>query len=200
MKATVLMGSPRKDGNTQALLDPFLDEWKNLKNDVEIFRLYELELHGCTACRTCQDDWNTFGCRIQDDMQSIFDDILTSELILLATPIYSWYCTPPMKAVLDRLVYGMNKYYGESRGPAIWAGTHVAILTTCGYRPDHGADLLEEGIRRYCRHSRLVYDGMLAERDPGYKSVFMDETKSQHAREFARTLHRINSGNSPDTD
>jgi len=34
------------------------------------------------------------------------------DLLVLASPIYSWYCSPPMKAVLDRLVYGMNKYYG----------------------------------------------------------------------------------------
>ena len=27
-----------------------------------------------------------------------------------------------MKAVLDRLVYGMNKYYGEQKRPALWAG------------------------------------------------------------------------------
>lgn len=38
----------------------------------------------------------------------------------LATPIYSWYCTPPMKALLDRLVYGMNKYYGDEKGPSLW--------------------------------------------------------------------------------
>jgi len=27
-----------------------------------------------------------------------------------------------MKALLDRLVYGMNKYYGDKKGPALWAG------------------------------------------------------------------------------
>ncbi len=194
MKATVLVGSPRKEGNTKALLDLFLDEWKILKNDATVFWLYDLKINGCTACRTCQRDWSIFGCRFQDDMQSIFDEILTGRLILLATPIYSWYCTPPMKAALDRLVYGMNKYYGDTKGPAIWAGRHVAILTTCGYRPQQGADLLEEGIRRYCKHSQLVYDGMMAERDLGYNSVFMDETKAQHAREFARKLQQRAAG------
>jgi len=27
-----------------------------------------------------------------------------------------------MKAVLDRLVYGMNKYYGREKGPSLWEG------------------------------------------------------------------------------
>ena len=114
--------------------------------------------------------------------------ILRCDLILLATPIYSWYCTPPMKAVLDRMVYGMNKYYGEKKGPAIWAGKEIAILTTCGYRPERGADLWEEGIRRYCRHSQLSYRGMLAERHMGYGTQFMDEAKKRNVSEFLAKL------------
>ena len=65
-------------------------------------------------------------------MQEIFGLVLSCDLLILATPIYSWYCTPPMKAVLDRLVYGMNKYYGGERGPSLWAGRAVALLMTCG--------------------------------------------------------------------
>ncbi len=191
MKCTILMGSPRKEGNTQALLDPFMEEWKNLGNESEFFRLYDMDITGCTACRTCQKDWTIFGCRFDDDMQSIFDAVMDSDLILVACPIYSWYCTAPEKAALDRLMYGMNKYYGEEKGPSIWAGKHMAILTTCGYRPEKGADLFEEGMRRYCKHSALVYDGMLAERDLGYKSVFMDDEKAEHAREFARKLSNL---------
>ena len=93
-----------------------------------------------------------------------------------------------MKAVLDRLVYGMNKYYGEEKGPALWAGKKAALLTTCGYRPDKGADLWEAGMVRYCKHSELNYIGMLAERDLGYTSVFMDEEKAKHAKKFAEQI------------
>ena len=118
----------------------------------------------------------------------LYEAILRCDLILLATPIYSWYCTPPMKAVLDRMVYGMNKYYGEKKGPAIWAGKEIAILTTCGYRPERGADLWEEGIRRYCRHSQLSYRGMLAERHMGYGTQFMDEAKKRNVSEFLAKL------------
>ena len=93
-----------------------------------------------------------------------------------------------MKAVLDRLVYGMNKYYGGEKGPALWAGKPVALVTTCGYRPATGADLWEEGMRRYCKHSQLRYLGMLAERHLGYGTVFMDESKAARARAFAASL------------
>ena len=55
-------------------------------------------------------------------MEEIFRRVLACEVLVLATPIYSWYCTPPMKAVLDRLVYGMNKYYGEKKAPPCGRG------------------------------------------------------------------------------
>ena len=129
-----------------------------------------------------------FGCPQADDVPDLFDRVLGSGLLVLATPIYSWYCTPPMKALLDRLVYGMNKFYGGERGPSLWAGKSLALLMTCGYRPERGTDLFEEGMRRYCKHSGLRYLGGRAERHLGYDTVFMDGEKETLARAFAREL------------
>lgn len=188
MHVLILMGSPRRRGNTAQLLAPFQAELESGGHVCSTVWLYGLDLRGCTACRCCQRDWSIFGCPQGDDMGALFDQVLACDLLVLATPIYSWFCTPPMKAVLDRLVYGMNKYYGGEKGPALWAGKPVALVTTCGYRPATGADLWEEGMRRYCKHSQLRYLGMLAERHLGYDTVFMDEGKAARARDFAVSL------------
>lgn len=55
----------------------------------------------------------------------------------------------------------------------------MAIIATCGYRPEKGADLFEESIRRYCKHSQLSYEGMLAERHLGYKTTFASDDKEE---------------------
>ncbi len=191
MNALVLMGSPRKAGNTAALLAPFSQALTENGVTQEMVWLYDQSIQPCVACRVCQADWSKFGCRYDDDMQGIFDKVLACDLLILATPIYSWYCTPPMKAALDRLVYGMNKYYGEGKGPALWAGKRLALLVTCGYRPEKGADLFEAGMQRYCKHSQLNYIGMLCERDLGYSSTFMDEGKTERAGAFARRLMAV---------
>ena len=188
MKVCILMGNPRKYGNTAAITAPFMNELQSVGYEAETIWLYDKDIKPCLACRACQKDWTVFGCAREDDVQEIFDKILASDLIVFATPIYCWYCTAPMKALMDRLVYGMNKYYGDEKGPALWAGKAVASITTCGYRPEKGADVWEEGLKRYCKHSGLKYLGQLTELHLGYDTVFMDEEKELRAREFAREI------------
>ncbi|WP_312700871.1 flavodoxin family protein [Sedimentibacter sp.] len=188
MKYCILMGSPRKNGNTASLLKIFTEELTSLGASHDMFWLYDKEINPCIACRVCQKDWTKFGCKFNDDVQEIFDAIIACDVIVLATPIYSWYCTAPMKALLDRLVYGMNKYYGDEKGPSLWQGKKLALITTCGYRPEKGSDLFQSGIERYCKHSQLEYMGMLSERDLGYNHTFMDSEREDNVRKFAGVL------------
>ena len=113
MKFTILMGSPRKDGNTASLLLPFLEELEKNGHETSVFWLYDLNLRGCTACRACQQEWDGFHCSIQDDCQTVFEAVRHTDVMVLATPIYSWFCTAPMKAVLDRL--GSTNFTGGKR-------------------------------------------------------------------------------------
>ncbi len=188
MNILVLMGSPRKNGNTYQITEPFMKEAEKLGAEIKSVFLYDKDIKGCTSCRGCQENWNEPACVIKDDMQEVFEAAVWADLIVLSTPIYSWFCTAPMKAVLDRLMYGMNKFYGEEKGPTLFKGKKMAIITTCGYRPEKGADIFEESIKRYCKHVTAEYVGMLAERFLGYKTVFMDETKEENAINFARKI------------
>ena len=186
MKVCVLMGSPRKNGNTAAILEPFCQELRLNGAEVETIWVHDKDIRPCMACRSCQKDWTGFGCAQKDDGQELFEKVFACDLLVLATPIYVWYCTPPMKALLDRMVYAMNK--GEKRGPSLWKGKAVALLETCGYPPEKGSDLFEEGMRRYCKHSGLRYVGSRVEHHLGYHTVFMDEDKAERSRAFAREL------------
>ena len=190
MRCTVLFASPRGErSNTLALLGPWLEAWHQAGHEARVFSLYDMNIKPCSACRSCQNDWQRPACVVQDDMQPIFGSVLQSDLLLLATPIYSWFCTPPMKSALDRLVYAMEKYYGPAgRGPSLLAGKTMAAVTTCGYRPEKGADLFLEAMARWCKHGQLRWLGGLAERHLGYDTVFMDEEKAARARAFAAEI------------
>ncbi|MGP1568284.1 MAG: flavodoxin family protein [Peptoanaerobacter stomatis] len=186
----ILTSSPRKNGNTNTLVGIFEKELSK-KHSLQVIDLYEKEIKPCIACRNCQKDWNSFNCIYKDDMYDIFEKILRSDIIILATPIYSWYCTPPMKSALDRLIYGMCKYYGDKVGPALWEGKYLALIVTCGYPIEKGADLFEDGIKRYCKHAKLQYKGMFAKRHMGYKSIFLDDKKISDTIEFAKNIDNI---------
>lgn len=191
MKVLIFKGSPRAQGNTNTLEKILADELRQSGAEVTEINLPDLEIRPCTACRWCQKDWSTAACVQQDDLNPLLPQILASDLLILATPIYSWYCTPPMKALLDRLVYALNMYYGDKRGPSLWKGKNLALLLTCGYRPEKGTDLFEEGMKRYCRHSQLHYCGAHCERHLGYNTVFLDQEKTERTRTFAQELLRI---------
>jgi len=204
-KILILTSSPRKNGNTNALVKEVAAELAAASKDIscEVIDLAEADIKPCLSCRCCQTDWDDVFCMQEDDMtvagpfgnESLFDKINGCDMLILATPIYSWYCTPPMKALLDRCVYAFNKYYddvsgthGGKRGPSLWAGKKLALITTCGYPPEKGADLLEEGLKRYCNHSKLKYVGSIVERNAGYVNEFMDSEKVVRAKAFARRL------------
>lgn len=193
MYTLLLTASPRPEGNTNSLAKAVAAEMQKQGTEVETVNLYDMDIKPCRACRICQKNLEEPACILDDEMQELFPKVMRADLIVLATPVYCWFCTPPMKSFLDRCVYALNKYYGDpdgefERGPSIWSGKSVALVTSCGYPPEKGADLLDEGIRRYCRHSGLDYLGMLAEHHMGYDRPFMDSEKEKRAADFAEKL------------
>ncbi|GLI57895.1 FMN reductase [Propionigenium maris DSM 9537] len=184
MRVCILFGSLRTNSNTALLLEPFMEELKELGAEVDHIILRDKHIEPCTACWACQNIFEGPGCPKEDDMGEIYELVLKADCIIFATPIYSWYCTPPMKAVMDRLVYGMNKYYGETEGPCLWEGKRCGLVTTCGYEIEEGAGVFEEGLRRYSKHSNLDYIGKVGVRDRG-KKYFRSRSAVEGARKFA---------------
>lgn len=189
MKYTILMGSPRREGNTARLLDIFQEANRELGVEQEVIWLYDRDIKPCLGCKSCQDVTDRLGCVHEDDFQAIYDGVQSSDLLILATPIYAWFCTAPMKTTLDRLIYSSGKYYGKQRQRSTLAGKRVATLVTCGYPVSKGADLWEDGLKRLCRHVEMDYLGMYCRRDTGKPEEFMDEQGEQALRSFARDLY-----------
>ncbi len=186
MKIAIFMGSPRLKGNTAELCKPFIDELQANGAEVSYTMLHGKKIAPCKACYTCQQVSDEYGCIQRDDMQAIVEEIIKSDVIVLATPIYTWYCTPEMKAMLDRH-YGMNKFYGIGKG-SLWAGKGVAVIATHGYDRAYGAEPFEMGIKRLCEHSGLKYVGMYSVRDEDDLASFQTPDAINGAREFARTI------------
>ena len=188
MKCTVLMGSPRKQGNTACALKILTDEMENAGVQCRVVDLYEENPAPCLGCKCCQDA-EDFGCVQNDSLIHIYDEIADSDLLLLASPIYCWFCTAPMKAAMDRLIYATNKFYGSSgKKYMLLKGKSLAALATCGYPAEKGSDIWEDGLRRWCKHGKMNYFGMLTLRDFGGEAPFMTKAYEEQTRTFVCEL------------
>jgi len=189
MKFCVLMGSLRRDGNTAALLRPFLEECEAMDVEAETIWLCDKEIRPCLGCKACQDCLNGLGCIQKDGFEDVFCAMADCDVIVLATPIYSFFCTAPMKALLDRTIYAGVKNYGREKGPRLLEGKRLVSIVTCGYPTEKGAGLWEEGLKLLCRHSGIEYMGMFCRRDWGKGKPFMDAEREQAVRDFAQAIH-----------
>ena len=186
MNILILMGSPRLGGNTAELCKPLMGELERLGAGVCYMTLADKKIQPCRGCYACQNVAGEYGCVQKDDMEAVVERIRWADCLVLATPIYSWYCTAPMKAVLDRH-YGLNKFYGSAEG-SLWAGKSVAILVTHGYDRAYATEPFETGVRRLCDHSGLSYLGLYSVRDEDNLASFRTAEAQEGARLFARRL------------
>ena len=129
MKFCVLMGSLRRDGNTAALLRPFLEECEAMDVEAETIWLYDRQINPCLGCKACQDCLDGPGCVQKDDFEETFQAMVNCDGIILATPIYAFFCTPPMKALLDH--YGYRWMLHRPQG-AMFRKQGVCISTAAG--------------------------------------------------------------------
>lgn len=185
----ILMGSMKKNGNTATLLKPFIEQLKLKGVNVQYIWLCEKHIESCRSCFVCQSTEYKPGCSIEDEMDQVYKTILEANCIVFATPIYSWFCTAPMKAVMDRL-FCMNKFYGNTKTHyGLWEDKKCAVIATCGYEIENGVDLFEEAIKRLAKHSHLNYIGMLAVRDIDGITNFKTEEVIDQAKEFALNIY-----------
>lgn len=183
MRVLILMGSPHLHGNTAELCKPFVARLEEQGAQAVYIPVEEKSVNPCLGCYACQNVAGDYGCVQKDDMWDIVREIIAADCIVLATPIYSWYCPAELKAVLDRH-YGLNKFYGSAEG-SLWAGKKVAIIATHGCEGDYATSPFETGVQRLCEHSGLGYIGMYSVRDEDNIASFQTEAAVKGVREFA---------------
>ena len=110
MKTLIFSGTPRKTGDTMALISEFL---KNLKGEYKMVEAYDCNIKPCIDCRYC---WDNDGCSINDGMQEIYNYIQDCDNILIASPLYFSELTGPLLAITSRLqTYFCARYFRKTK-------------------------------------------------------------------------------------
>ncbi len=105
MKVLAAVGSPRKEGNTDALVSAILEGAASVGAGVEKVNLAELRIEFCDACETCiQADPNADYCFKEDDMRDLYPKVAEADCLLVGTPVYFFSLSAQTKVFLDRLL------------------------------------------------------------------------------------------------
>ena len=102
VKVLGISGSPHRHGNTETLLDSFLDGARDAGARVEKVVLTDLSFTTCRGCNVCH---KTGACVLKDDAPALFGKIMSADCIAIASPIYSMGITAELKGLIDRAQY-----------------------------------------------------------------------------------------------
>lgn len=119
MKAIGIVGSPRKNGNTEILTNHTLKAIAEEGIDTELIRLAGLDIKPCTGCIECKDKED---CPLKDDLLPIYNKMKEADIILLASPVYFGSATALVKALMERagyIAYWHKTFAGKVGGPLV---------------------------------------------------------------------------------
>ena len=134
MKITVITGSPRKNGNTFAMVDSFIKAAEAKGHEVVRFDAAMMNIGGCHACMTCFKTGKA--CSFDDDFNVIAPYILEADAIVYAMPVY-WYSIPAqIKGVIDKVFS-----FCVAEKPI--SGKKMGLICCC---EEHDASVME-GVR-----------------------------------------------------
>ena len=99
LKVLGIAGSPRRDGNTDHLLQQVMAGVASQGSETKTVILSELNISPCRHCDGCI---KTGKCVIDDDMQWLHTDLREADCLVLASPIFFMGVTAQAKAMIDR--------------------------------------------------------------------------------------------------
>jgi multimeric flavodoxin WrbA len=97
----VLLGSPRKKGNSTVLAKQIIQGVESAGAKAETVYLNGLNIKPCQACYACKKK-NSSGCAVDDDMQSLYPKLAESDAWVIASPVYWFTMSAQTKLFMDR--------------------------------------------------------------------------------------------------
>ncbi len=147
-KIEILIGSPRKRGNTFSLAEMLIQNLDKEKTISDTTYLYDFEIKPCNDCRACKK--GKMECVIDDDMKEICQRLENSDIIIIGTPIYWFGPSAKTKLMLDRF----RPYFANKK----LAGKKASLLLPSGTgKPD--CDLTIEMFKRSFEALGIKYIG-----------------------------------------
>ncbi|MBD3296200.1 MAG: flavodoxin family protein [Candidatus Omnitrophica bacterium] len=131
MKVLGICGSPRKNGNSDILLDEALKGAREAGAEVDKMTIEELDISPCGAEEYDKVDERGLS-PVRDDMQRVYDAIFECDAIILASPIFFGSVSSQTKMMIDRFqcVWVSRNVLGKEVFPRRIKGGFICVEAT----------------------------------------------------------------------
>jgi multimeric flavodoxin WrbA len=156
----IINGSPKKDGNTAALVDWFSQGARSKGADVEVVRAAFLKYKtlGCISCRSCQKS-EKYECSVEDGAKPVLAKMAEMDVIVFATPLYFFGASAQLKLIFDRMfsLYKWDNDAGTMKTPL--KGKTLVVLASAF--EDIGLDALEKPFALTAEYTGMKFESIL---------------------------------------
>ena len=106
MKVMAIIGSPRKGGNTEILVDRVIEGCKSITDvNAEKFFVVDKNIQYCDGCIVCMTPPQGAGrCSIKDDMVEILEQMKGTDAFIFGTPNHMRTVTAPLLNFFARML------------------------------------------------------------------------------------------------
>jgi multimeric flavodoxin WrbA len=102
MRVIAFNGSPRKEGNTNILINRVFEGLQKEEIETELVQLAGKKIRGCISCFKCFGNKDQRCSVTNDDFNDCIEIMTEADGIILASPTYVSSVTPEIKALIDR--------------------------------------------------------------------------------------------------
>ncbi|MBF4692154.1 flavodoxin family protein [Fusibacter ferrireducens] len=149
MKALCIIGSPRKKGCTEKIVSAMAKGMSEKGIETKIIFISDLNIKYCIGCMKCL---STQRCVLSDDVGGLMNELMDSDIILVASPSYWGDITGQLKVFIDR-----NTPYGKScdNGSCVPPNkVGIAVALRAGESKDENQHILGT-LNNYYRHLNI---------------------------------------------
>ena len=176
-KVYIVSSTPRKNGNSEILANEFARGAEEAGNIVTKINIRDIDLKFCIGCLYCQSHEK---CVLSDEMNALYADVQSADVLVFATPIYYYEMSGQLKTFLDRLnpLYPRKNHFKD-----------VYLLATAADGDDSAMDGAVKGIQGWidCFNGvRLA--GVVRGTNAGDIGTIVETHAPRHAYEMGKAL------------
>ena len=149
-KLVAVYGSPRRGGNTDTLLNRFLEGVSNCnlldQDSAKVEKIFtsNLEISPCRGCGSCS---RTGECIVQDEMQTLYTKLIDCDFLAVASPIFFTTVSGYLKAFIDRFQRFWALKYELKRKIIVKENRKGMLISTAGSKPKDIFDCTKKVMR-----------------------------------------------------